>query len=644
MLTMHELVTGRSPLLRHAGVATSPYSNATAVIRRIELCDEAGRMTADGRTGDILAILQGSGEHLVALHAVLRTMIARGVIALVLTPGPGAQPPAHIAVAAQGMGLTVLLPSPSAPPTARLLRERLLERQIAAFQEATDRRDRLMTLGNQLYRRGRGPDQLIRALATECGEGARVQLLTGPAAPGWAELALHHEGTLDRIRSGQVQVETVTSSNADGTEYTLLCAAGTAAPHQVLAASRPGPWFPPLRDLVVRTATIVRVLSATERRRVEQSKASVRVSVLRLLMTGHHFMAMQAGEPLAPGVLSAETGRVAIVRCAPDEDRAVVVEEIEELVNPPGSGQSPRAIVLTCPMEDGDVIILMRQRIDGEEGATDLLARAVAPGRVLGVGVSTPEPWSRTSRAYKAAHRAVISARQDPRRISVRRSGTPMAPLLPSSATTWAHTLVRRLRSLPRDQRDRLVKTARQVLTEGARDAGKYSGIHPTTAGSRLTTVMECLGLDKTQLADRAICDLALQLAEDTVDEGAASPGLHKILLDADEARQQAERFLAPLDDDGVESLTAWIASNTRLGDAAEALGIHRNSLSARLDRIGSVLKLPLGRSDGEAYEVLWALLLTSRLPTGLVPDPTTSNPEAVPDVFSRALPMHSQK
>ncbi|MEV0776296.1 hypothetical protein [Streptomyces sp. NPDC050428] len=627
MLTVHELVTGPGQLLRYAGTTASARPDATHPVRRVVLCDAQGRPPAGARSLDVLAVVPGNGDRFIAPYAVLRGLVDWGVVALVLTPDRAGIPlPSDVVAEAQRLGLTLLVPS-DAPSDARMLRERLLIRQVTALQGAADRRARLVGLAERLDRQGQGPGKLVQALAGECG--AHAVILAGPEHPTWELLAQQHWRALDRVRSGQVRAESATLSGTG--EYLLLCAVGTAAPHQVLAAIRPEPWPRDLRVLAEEAAGMAHRLQRTLDHqaaddRIQQALSALRQSVFQLLMTGHDAPAVRVVAPLKPeylpaDLLTGEAVRVAVMECAEGEDRAEVAAEVAKAGN-------SRALIVQCPVEHRQLIIVEAQTPGTPELSKALVGLIGEPGRA--VGISSRHSWPDTSIAYNSAHRSLAAARHSTPRLVVDGGGASVASLLPPEAVYWAHALLRGLDDrLPARHRETYLSTARVTLNFGLESAARL-GYDQSTIWRHLKTVMGAVGLDRGQLADRAVFHLALQIEEtrkmptnEEADAAGAAPAL-AMLLTHGTATSAAERFLSAVGDEGINDLTTWISCNGQIKRAAEARGIGRKRLSNDLDAAGAALSLSPTRVEADAYEVYWALVLTGRLPGHTVPDPVS--------------------
>ncbi|MGK5501249.1 helix-turn-helix domain-containing protein [Streptomyces sp. URMC 125] len=632
MLTMDDLTTGENPMLRPVEAAAGVRPRPGRAVEQVEVCDGGWRLPGSvTRARDLLVVVPGDVPPPDDPAAALRGLAERGVTAVVLTgpaaaPGPGRD---RAVAAARAAGLPLL--EPVLPYGAAEVQARVLHRLAGVLREGVGQRDRLLRLTARLDRHDKGPGRLLRHLEDECG--AEVRLIAPGAPAGW-EVLDGHRHLLAQVHGGRMHTAAL---SAEG-RHVLLHAVGSAPPHPVLAAVRTEPWPRRLRTLPALAAGQLGLLHRpAERREAERrlwhTEMTLKVSILQYLMVGGVAAAVRAAEPLVPGVLTADSGRVAVVECASPGDRPAVVRECEKALG-------RRSLVVLCPAVDRHVIAILPHRTGdgpgaGGDGTAELLAPVVrASGMAAGIG--SPGPWYRTAHCYDSAVRALAAARRAPRRTAVEEDGSPLVAFLPEAARRWAEALLGPLDGLPREQRDQLVHTARLTLSYGAASTARLVGVDRTTAGKRLALVMRQVGLGRARLADRAVLDLAFQLGDrlrapgpSGVPEvsGGRPPHLCALLARSDEARQEAERFLAPLDAATRALLVRWIAADGVIGRAAPALGMHRNSLSQRLERAGALVGRVLTQPGGGCHDLLWALLLTGELPPEAVHDPVADGP-----------------
>jgi hypothetical protein len=474
-----------------------------------------------------------------------------------------------------------------------------------------------------------GPGRLLREVAILTGGPV---MLIEPGQAEWDRLAAEQPQAVELVRCGRVRSAVVPF----GEQELMLHAVGRDRPHRVLAALRPDGWPPHLRQLLAHVAGQVDLLDCSVRYRQDQevlrtALRGVRVSVLQYLMLGNWEGAVRVAEPLARlgaaecsvgEVLAAEGGVVAVVRCAPGEDRTGVAAACEEAVG-------GRGLVVQCPADPRHVIVVLPQDTDDKAAPLALLRPVMGqtPGRLA--GVSGPRPWSQTASAYGAAIRALTAAENDPEGIVGDAGGSSLLTFVSPQARTWAHQVCAGLRKLTAEQRAQAVPTARHTLAYGALRAGRLLGVDRTTANKRLRVVLQAMGLDHRQVAHRAVADLAFQLADLPVlpDHTPEPPPGLRTLLREPAVVNWATRELTVLDQtgDAARLLDSWLAHNCHAGTTATALGMHRNTLAARLSAMGAQLRLPLGEQGAAPYQVLWLLVAAGQTPVTAVPDPVAT-------------------
>lgn len=623
MLTLQHLTSHTRPVLKPLGLP-EPTAGTGPEIRQVELCDEEWRLPDDlERSGDLLAIAPGTGALPADLQAALTHLSENGAIALAL-PSLTLAHETGLASAARAAGL--LLVAPTAPCDSQTLRDRVRRRQVAAWEEVAGQNMRLLDLAARLARTEVGPQEVLRTLQIDCS--ALDVSLVGPDD---APIAAEFKHILAGVRSGRTDTAYLVTQD----RYTVMHGLGNAAPHPVLTVTRDSPWPRHLLDLVARAAAVIALLAYPHDQRVvrhqlDRTLEAVRVAILQCLMVGRVASGVRVAEPLWPGVLSAETGRVAVVECAAGEDRAQVAQLLEKAVGPHG-------LVILCPAVDRHVILLLG--IDVPEPSQMLAPIVAEAGRAAGISASGP--WSETAQAYTAACDALAAARQASSHLSFHNGDRTFVVRLPSSAVPWAKALLEPLAALPKSKQNQLMESARLVLRVGSKKAGPLDGVDQKTASRRLNEVMEYLGLDRHQLVDRALLDLAFQV-EQTVDTDLQitrdPPALHTLLDGAGKAQKYARDRLAELTPAELKVLVTWVKANRSIEDTAILLDRHRNAVSARLYKASAKLMLSLTHPGGAVNDLLWLLVLAGHLPAEFVRDPVSAGagqairPARVPD------------
>ena len=640
MLTLDELTTGADALLRTveadgqcpapaecAGsrrptgpVAVRPATGPrepqdehapVRVIEQVEACDDRWRpRKAAGRPRETLFVLPAADCRLPdGPQPALRTLARAGAVAVaVASPhGPGPAVPA-LAEAARRTGLPLLVPT--RPCTAPELLGLLLQRLAEALRDSIEQRDRLLELSARLNRQGKGPGPLLHWLGAQTS--SRVTVLPGRGGRGRADLP----GTvLEKVAAGRMR----SAALETGGHHVLLHPIGAEAPHRILAAVRETPWPRHHSALVAQAAGQVALLQhpltlRTRERRLRRGETALRTSAWRHLMAGETTQAATALEPLLPELLDADVCQVYVVQCAPGEDRAALAAEIDAALG--------RRALVAAPAEE-DHVIAVRAGTDDPEEAAEPLRPVVEARPHRAAGASRPVPWIRTAHAYRTALQALAAARDGGGdRVHVHAGTAPLAHRLPPPARAWAAGLLAPLLALPEPEREELIGAARLALDAEPPRPARPTGTrtHREAAARRLERVMELVGLDRTRPAHRAVLELALHLADPPTPVPAVTAPTLAELLDQDAAREYAAELLAPLRADQLGLLITWVEHDCRAQPCAEALGVHRDTVSSRLAEVAAVLDRRLGEHGNGSYDVLLALVIDGALPPGILP------------------------
>ncbi|MFR9673681.1 hypothetical protein [Streptomyces sp. TR06-5] len=599
-------------------VGAAPVAPEGQAVEHLAWCGD-WNTPRGGRPGRRFMALLPAADAPEDLNAPLRSLRRQGAVAIALVGPRGTLDRDALGTAARAAGLVVLAAPESLSPVDTM--GLLMGRQNAVHRQHHETAREMFRLTDRAYRRGEGPRRLLDHVARRTG--ARIDVLTRGDRL-WAELG-DHEPLLAQLAEGSIASTSfvvphpptaadAVAASETGEWHVSLHALQGIRPHPVMVARTPGRFTSRTAEVLSQAAVQAGMLrDAWRRAELSASAAATRTAVLQYLLMGETVTATRVSERLAPGVLTADTGRVAILECGPGEDRSAVSEDCLATLSP--------ALVAPCPAYDRHLILALP---GGEHAGPErpALRQLVSEGRAI--GVSPPCPWSRTVLAYQAAFHALSAARGSEAGVAIGR-GEPLAALLPPAARAWGREMQRRLETLPAQHREITVHTARIALAHGDAKAAKLLGVPRTTAGGRLDGLMAALGLRRGSLIHRAVADLALQLASLHEDDASPPDGgdtaeLAPLLTESSAARAWAEEFLAPLTDHQLDALTAWLAADGHALAAADRLSIGRNSVARRLSEASVLLAREL-RGPGEGpHDPLWALMLTGRLSTDLLP------------------------
>ncbi|MFM9443234.1 helix-turn-helix domain-containing protein [Streptomyces acidiscabies] len=383
----------------------------------------------------------------------------------------------------------------------------------------------------------------------------------------------------------------------------------------LLAVARRAPFDPRASDVVAHTAAVLeavlrtREADATERR-LRRAAADLRLAILQLLMVEDTVAARRVAAGLWPGLLDVETARVYIAESTV-EDRDQLAEDIL-------TATRDAALVVRCPAMDPQVIVVV------PDGSADAGLRALParrPGTYL--GGSVPQALARTATAYGQAASALAVARFHPDRTAIYTERThPRRLMDPQDLNAWALDLLSPLDRLPHHVRAELVATTRLGLEFTAVRAARILGVSRNTVRARMERVESLIGTDLSDLPSRAALHLALAHRDAPVES--APPATLDDLLTAPALRTWAHTLLARLDAgprDLRGTLRAWIAAQGNAERAADALGIHPQTVRDHVRSAEPVLERQLLAPGGDLYEVVLAHLVTGDVPGPANPD-----------------------
>ncbi len=456
-----------------------------------------------------------------------------------------------------------------------------------------------------------------------------VTLTAGTGEPmAWApagarEIAEQAAPTIARVATRQLD-----SAALDvGSRQVRLLPIGHSTPRPVLAVARRAPFDAADICAVTCVADVlplllqVREVNARERQ-AHRLLSAAQVGVLQMLMGGELLLAQRTAASIEPGLLDAEQGRVLILEGRP-EDRTAAIQEC-------GAAMRGSALVVRCPVYDGNVIIVAPVRQDGRDGDWDDICAelrkvvAARPDRYL--GGSGAAPLAATAQSYRDAARALAVARHVSERTVLTGAQIQLVEVLDRRARPWAERLLQPVLALPRGDRDQLLDMLGLVLEFGVAGTARLTGRHRNTVSGTRKRVGALLGLDLSDVLVRTRLDLALQVLSCTVPSAGSSPAappaaslpdLLPDLLATAPVRGWAQRWLAPLAQDGRDlrrTLLAWVGCNTRVEGAAAQLGLYPDTVRDHLKAADRLLQRDLMSPSGP-HDLVLTLLATGALP-----------------------------
>lgn len=383
----------------------------------------------------------------------------------------------------------------------------------------------------------------------------------------------------------------------------------------VLAVSRQDPFDRRASEVVTHTAQVIELLlvageSTAAGHRLRRATADLRLAILQLLMVEDTIAARRVAAGLWPGLLDAETACVYVVESAPAERDRVAEECLDST--------REDALVVRCPAMDGHVIV-----VSPREATGDVLRSLVGRHPGLFLGGSVRQSLARTATAYGQAVSALAVAHFRPDKTAVYAERTHPERLMdPVALRGWTSRVLRPLDTLPHHTRAELLATNRLGLEFTAVNAAKVLGVSRNTVRARMERVETLLGTDFADLTVRAVVHLALNtqiaLTDARFDDGTDDPGLRLAdLLSGPGVRTWAQDLLSRLDADARNprrTLRTWIAAGGNAERAAQALGVHAQTVREHVRSAEPVLERQLLAAGTDLYEVVLAHLAVGDL------------------------------
>ncbi|MET9831154.1 helix-turn-helix domain-containing protein [Streptomyces sp. NPDC006385] len=400
----------------------------------------------------------------------------------------------------------------------------------------------------------------------------------------------------------------------------------------VLAVSRETPFDRRAADMVTHTVQVIELLleageTTAAGRRLERATSDLRLAILQLLMVEDTVSARRVAAGLWPGLLDTETACVYVVEGTAEERDRLAEECIE------ATGE--RALVVRCPAIDRHVIVVT----PGEAEAGQLRSLIGSRPRTF-LGGSVRQSLARTATAYGQAVSALAVAHFRPDKAAVYAERTHPERLIdPADLYHWTARLLRPLDTLPHHTRAELLATTRLGLEFTAVNAAKVLGVSRNTVRARMERVEALLRTDFSDLTARAVVHLALNIHVSRADEPAdpdrpeAADASLRDLLSGPAMGTWAQDLLARLDHgtrDLRRTLRAWIAEGGNAERAAQALGVHAQTVREHVRGAEPVLERQLLAGGSDLYEVVLAHLATGDLDHPTLPGAKPGLPDSL--------------
>jgi hypothetical protein len=402
--------------------------------------------------------------------------------------------------------------------------------------------------------------------------------------------------------------------------YAVIAAAGRRDPRPVLLAEREKPWQSAEVDFLRQVAQWAALAYWADRVhgdevRMAQTSRKLRTAGLRQLVEGDLAAARRTLKPVAPDLVDAGAGVVAIVDGAPGEGPATLTAAIDRAAG---------GMALIVPMaewkparrgqrESGQVIVIYPL---GAGRLDSLLDGLVQPHSGRTAGVSAVTPWRRLDVAIDAASAAWKTARSDSSPL-VRNDGrAPLPELLGADAGDWATRLLQGLQNVTADEttRAQLLRITENALWWGDTEAARQMNIERRSVGSCADSVASAVGLDRTNQWHAAALYLAVRLGSlpPPVVPADREVTLHEALRH-DDAQEWADSIVGRLAPEVRAAVTAWLSCHRDPEKAAEKIGVSRTRFYEYLTTARQVTGLEFTKYPGPRSEMTLALLITDR-------------------------------
>ncbi|CCK25177.1 DNA-binding protein [Streptomyces davaonensis JCM 4913] len=383
-----------------------------------------------------------------------------------------------------------------------------------------------------------------------------------------------------------------------------------AAPAGVLTVSRTAPFDRRATEIVTHTVQVLELLlrahQATDSvHRLHQATSDLRLAILQLLMVEDTVSARRVAAGLWPGLLDTDSACVYVVESRPEERDRLVEECLD--------ATAEQALVVRCPAMDGHVIV-----VTPRDSVAAVLRSLIGSRPRVFLGGSARQSLARTATAYGQAVSALAVAHFRPDQAAVYAERTHPERLMdPAGLHGWTARVLRPLDSLPHHTRAELLATTRLGLEFTAVSAAKVLGVSRNTVRARMERAETLLGTDFTDLTARAVVHLALNTQEHPEHDPDAEPAEAGELFAGPAMRTWAHDLLSRLDTDTRDlrrTLRTWIAEGGNAERAAQALGVHAQTVREHVRAAEPVLERQLLAGGGDLYEVVLAHLASGDL------------------------------
>lgn len=337
----------------------------------------------------------------------------------------------------------------------------------------------------------------------------------------------------------------------------------------------------------------------------EKAVNQIREAVLHLLMAGQVTMANQVAGSIKP--ILADKIRVYVT-----EGTIAARKAVTDICQTAYSGN---AWIVQCPVYRRNTIIVAPAGSQWDPAGS--CGQFAGADRVdVTIGESDEVHLRDTAIGYEQAYHALAVARHRPGRHACFTETDDLAGVLGREARLWAGSVLSPLLSYEPPRRQdpdspELRATLRSWLDFRGM-AWRQLNIHRNTLIDRIRRLETILGRDLSQLQTQAELHLALRLlSRGAEDLAGPAPELSDLLAEP-AALKWAEVTLAPLTGgEGpplLDTVRAWLATDTRLEATAAVLGISARAVHRRLVRAEQHLGRSLLGGPSARHDVLIAL------------------------------------